>query len=148
VGFIVTNLETDSRAVLRFYNKRGTAERAVKITRLSCHRFRSRKVRPWLNLTAYNLGNLSRRLVPPKKIENWSLTILQQRLVKAGGRLVKHVLYSKMMLAEGQLTRRLFGSMVQRINALAVAAGKREGDDTAKPGNSGREGRRGVCGKH
>ncbi len=25
VGFIVTNLETDSRAVLRFYNKRGTA---------------------------------------------------------------------------------------------------------------------------
>jgi hypothetical protein len=26
VGFIVTNLETDSRAVVRFYNKRGTAE--------------------------------------------------------------------------------------------------------------------------
>jgi len=30
VGFIVTNLETDSRAVVRFYNKRGTAERWVK----------------------------------------------------------------------------------------------------------------------
>jgi hypothetical protein len=26
VGFIVTNLETDSRAVVRFYNKWGTAE--------------------------------------------------------------------------------------------------------------------------
>jgi hypothetical protein len=26
VGFIVTNLEADSRAVVRFYNKRGTAE--------------------------------------------------------------------------------------------------------------------------
>ena len=46
VGFIVTNLETDSRAVVRFYNKRGTAEQwikegkqAVKMTRLSCHRF-------------------------------------------------------------------------------------------------------------
>jgi hypothetical protein len=26
VGFIVTNLETDSRAVVRFYNSRGTAE--------------------------------------------------------------------------------------------------------------------------
>jgi hypothetical protein len=25
VGFIVTNLETDSRAVVRFYNKRGTS---------------------------------------------------------------------------------------------------------------------------
>jgi hypothetical protein len=29
VGFIVTNLETDSRAVVRFYNKRRTAEVAA-----------------------------------------------------------------------------------------------------------------------
>ena len=53
VGFIVTNLETDSRAVVRFYNKRGIAEQwikegkqAVKMTRLSCHLFRSNEVRP------------------------------------------------------------------------------------------------------
>ena len=52
LGFIVTNLETPSRAVVRFYNKRGTAEQwikegkqAVKMTRLSCHRFRSNEVR-------------------------------------------------------------------------------------------------------
>jgi hypothetical protein len=44
VRFVVTNLGTDSRAVVRFYNKRGTAEQwikegkqAVKMTRLSCH---------------------------------------------------------------------------------------------------------------
>ena len=30
VGFIVTNLETESRAVVRFYNKRGTAEQGIK----------------------------------------------------------------------------------------------------------------------
>ena len=90
--FIVTNLETDSRAVVRFYNKRGTAEQwikegkqAVKMTRLSCHRFRSNEVRLWLSLIGYNLGNLWRRLVLPKKIDNWSLTSLQQRLVKTGG---------------------------------------------------------------
>jgi Transposase DDE domain group 1 len=29
VGFIVTNLETPSRAVVRFYNKRGTAEQWI-----------------------------------------------------------------------------------------------------------------------
>ena len=69
VGFIVTNLETDSRAVVRFYNQRGTAEQwikegkqAVKMTRLSCHRFRSNEVRLWLSVIAYNLGNLWRRL--------------------------------------------------------------------------------------
>ena len=30
VGFIVTNLETDSRAVVQFYNKWGTAEQWIK----------------------------------------------------------------------------------------------------------------------
>jgi hypothetical protein len=77
MGFIVTNLETDSRAIVRFYNKRGTAEQwikedkqAVKMTRLSCHRFRSNEVRLLLSLSAYNLGNLWRRLALPKKIEN------------------------------------------------------------------------------
>jgi hypothetical protein len=130
VRFIVTNLETDSRAVVRFYNKRGTAEQwikegkqAVKMTRLSCHRFRSNEVRLWLSVMAYNLGNLWRRLVLPRKIENWSLTSLQQRLVKTGGRLVKHARYYWLLLAESHLTRRLFGSMVRRIDALAVATG-------------------------
>jgi hypothetical protein len=62
-------------------------------------------------------------LVPPAKIDNWCLTSLQQRLVKTGGRLVKHARYYWLMLAESHLTRRLFGSMVRRIEALPVAAG-------------------------
>jgi hypothetical protein len=126
VGFIVTNLETDSRAVVRFYNKRGTAEQwikegkqAVKMTRL----IRSNEVRLWLSLIAYNLENLWRRLVLPKKIGNWSLTSLQQRLVKTGGRLIKHARYYWLMLAESHLTRRLFGSMVRRLAALPVLTG-------------------------
>jgi hypothetical protein len=88
-GFIVTNLEIPGRAVVRFHNKRGTAEQwikegkqAVKITHLSCHRFRSHQVRLVLSLPAYNLGKLWRRLALPRRIENWSLTSLQQMLVK------------------------------------------------------------------
>jgi hypothetical protein len=107
VGFIVTNLTAESRAVVRFYNKRGTAEQwikegkqAVKMTRLSCHRFRANEVRLWLSLIAYNLGNLWRRLALPKGIGNWSLTSLQQRLVKTGGRLIKHAHYYWLLLAE------------------------------------------------
>jgi hypothetical protein len=130
VGFIVTNLGTDSRAVVRFYNKRGTAEQwikegkqAVKMTRLSCHHFRSNEVRLWLSVLAYNLGNLWRRLVLPKGIENWSLTSLQQRLVKTGGRLIKHARYYWLLLAESHLTRRLFGGMLRRIAALPSPAG-------------------------
>lgn len=130
VGFIVMNLEMDSRAVVRFYAKRGTAEqwikegkRAVKMTRLSCHRFRSNEVRLWLSVIAYNLGNLWRRLVLPKRIDGWSLTSLQQRLVKTGGRLIKHARYYWLLQAESHLTRRLFGAMVRRIEALPLPAG-------------------------
>jgi Transposase DDE domain group 1 len=171
VGFIVTNLTASSRAVMRFYNKRGTAEQwikegkqAVALTRLSCHRFRANQVRLWLSIIAYNLmslakysyndfvttqllvsfpraclararnpesaartgqktgilraaatrendrqgippnqnrhydmqgsiGNLWRRLALPKAVAKWSLTSLQQHLVKTGGRLIKHARY-------------------------------------------------------
>jgi Transposase DDE domain group 1 len=130
VGFIVTNLKADSRDVVRFYNKRGTAEQwikegkqVVKMTRLSCHRFRSNEVRLWLSVIAYNLGNLWRRLALPRRIEGWSLTSLQQRLVKTGGRLVKHARYYWLLLAEGHLSRRLFGSMLRRIAALPLPDG-------------------------
>src|SRR6516225_6818287 len=130
VGLLVTNLTLPSRDVVRFYNKRGTAEQwikegkqAVKMTRLSCHRVRSNEVRLWLSVIAYNLGNLWRRLALPSRIENWSLTSLQQRLVKTGGRLIKHVRYYCLLLAESHLTRRLFTGMLRKITALPSPAG-------------------------
>ena len=130
VGFIVTNMALPSRSVVRFYNKRGTAEQWIKEgkqathwTRLSCHRFRANEVRLQLSVLAYNLGNLWRRLVLPPRIKRWSLTSLQQRLVKTGGRLVKHARYYWLLLAEGHLNRRLFGDMLRRIWALPVPAG-------------------------
>ena len=52
VGFIVTTLTGTNRAVVRFYNQRGTAEQWIKEgkaathwTRLSCHRFRANEAR-------------------------------------------------------------------------------------------------------
>jgi hypothetical protein len=61
-------------------------------------------------------------LALPKKIENWSLTSLQQRLVKTGGRLVKHARYYWLLLAESHLTRRLFGSILRRMEGLPPPA--------------------------
>ena len=130
IGFIVTNLAIDNRAVVRFYNKRGTAEQwikegkqAVKMPRLSCHGFRSNEVWLWLSLIAYNLGNMWRRLALPTRIDRWSLTSLQQRLVKTGGRLIKHARYYWLLLAETHLTRRLFAGMLAKIAALPAPAG-------------------------
>jgi Transposase DDE domain group 1 len=125
-GFIVTSLTGANRAVVCFYNQRGTAEQWIKEgkeathwTRLSCHRFRANEVRLLLGVIAYNLGNLLRRLALPLTIQNWSLTSLQQRLFKTGGRLIRHARYFVLQLAEGHLTRRLFGQIVGRIQRLA-----------------------------
>jgi hypothetical protein len=75
-------------------------------------------VRLQLSVLAYNLGNLWRRLCCQRAA--WSLTSLQQRLVKTGGRLVKHARYYWLLLAESHLTRRLFEAMLW---ALPVPAG-------------------------
>ncbi len=157
VGFIVTNLPLPNRAVVRFDNKRGTAEQwiregkqAAHWTRLSCHRFRANEVRLQLSVLAYDLGNLWRRLVLPAPIDTWSLTSLQQRLVKTGGRLVKHSRYYWLLLAESHLTRRLFGSMLRRIWAFRCqpadgrALPETVGEERTEGGRSVRKNARGV----
>ena len=82
-----------------------------------------KKIERVLRLLAYNLGNLWRRLGLPNRIKSWSLTSLQHRLMKTGGRLVKHAQYYWLLLAEGYLNRRLFGDMLRRIWALPVPGG-------------------------
>ena len=69
------------------------------------------------------LGTLWRSLVLPPRITRWSLASLQQRLVKTGGRLVKHARDWWLLLAGGHLTGRLFGDMLRRIWALPVPGG-------------------------
>jgi len=125
VGWTPQSLLGPLRGRRRYDIKRGTAEQwikegklAVSWTRLSCHRFRGNEVRLWLSVIAYNLGNLWRSLALPQRIKRWSLTSLQQRLVKTGGRLVKHARYYWLLLAEGHLTRRLFASMLRMMAAL------------------------------
>ena len=83
--------------VVRFYNGRGTAEQWIKEgkyalnwTRMSCRRFVANRVRLSLFILAYNLGNFLRRLCLPKAVKHWSLRSVQVKLIKMGGRLVRH----------------------------------------------------------
>jgi len=62
---------------------------------------------------------LSRRLALPLAIQNWSLTSLQQRLFKTGGRLIRHARYFTLQLAESYLTGPLFRQIVARIERFA-----------------------------
>ena len=130
VGFIVTNLNYPPKGIVRFYNGRGTAEQWIKEgkyalnwTRLSCHKFVANKVRLALFVLAYNMGNFMRRLVLPEDMKHWSLTSLQTRLIKTGGRLVRHARRLVFQLAEGLVTREMLGGILERIGQLLLAPG-------------------------
>jgi Transposase DDE domain group 1 len=124
VGFIVTTLTGTKGAIVRFLQPTGnggTVDQGRQDrdwTRLSCHRFRANEVRLLLSVIAYNLGNLLRRLVLPATIQDWSLTSLQRRLLKTGGRLIRHARYFTLQLAESYLTGALFRQILQRIERL------------------------------
>jgi len=52
-------------------------------------------------------------------MQSWSLTSLPQRLVKTGGRLIRHARYFILQLADRHATQRLFGQILGRIKGLA-----------------------------
>jgi hypothetical protein len=80
--------------------------------------------RGWVHTyNTYNLGNLWRRLALPAQIGKWPLTSLQQRLVKTGGRLIKHAPWHWLLLAESDRTPRLFGGMLRKIATLPSPTG-------------------------
>jgi hypothetical protein len=93
--------------VVRFYNKRGTAEQSIKEGK----RCESDRLQP------------RRRLALPTQVATLSLTSLQQRLVKTGGRLIRHARCYWLLLTESHLARRLFGIMLRGIATLPSPAG-------------------------
>jgi hypothetical protein len=125
VNYIVTNLRWKSSNVVKFYNKRGTAEQWIKEgkyalnwTRLSCHDFTDNQVRLQLFALAYNLGNFLRRLALPKKIRDWSLRTLQVKLIKIGAKIVRHSRYVIFQMAEVMVSKSLFYDILERIGRL------------------------------
>ena len=112
------------------FGVRGTAEQWIKEgkyalnwTRLSCHKFVANQVRLWLFILTYNLGNFMRRLVLAEDMKHWTLSSLQTRLIKAGGRLVRHARRLVFQLAEVLVTREMLTGILERISRLRLAPG-------------------------
>ncbi len=127
VGFIVTNLNRRAKNVVRFYNKRGTAEQWIKEgkialtwTRLSCHGFRDNEVRLQLFALAYNVGNFLRTLALPRKVSRWTLTTLREKLIKIGAKVVRHAKYVTFQMAEVAIPRSLFALILDKIAQLRL----------------------------
>ena len=92
---------------------------------LSCHRFVANQVRRALFVLACNHGNFLRRLALPEAVKDWSLRSLQVKLIKIGGRLVRHARRLVFQLAEVAVFRYVFQEVLDRIGRLGPAAGLR-----------------------
>jgi hypothetical protein len=130
VGFIVTNLSAKAKGVVHFYNGWGAAEQWIKEgkyalnwTRLSCHRPVANQVRLHLFVMAYNPGNFLSRLGLPRAIKDWSLRSLQMKLIKTGGRIVRHARQVVFQLAEVAVSRDLFAAILGQISRSSPAPG-------------------------
>jgi hypothetical protein len=111
--------------VVMFYNHRGTAEQwikegknAVTWTRLSCHRFAANAVRLQLHALACNQANFFSTLALPEEVKHWSMTTLQNRLVKIGVRIVRHGRAVIFQMTEVMVPRGLFQEILGAIAAL------------------------------
>ena len=71
--------------------------------------------------------NIRHKLIPrlalPEAIKRWSLTSVQTRLIKIGGRLVRHARRLVFQLAEVMVTRDMFDEMLEQIGRLSLAPG-------------------------
>jgi hypothetical protein len=130
VNYIVTNLRWKSSNVVKFYNKRGTAEQWIKEgkyalnwTRLSCHDFVDNQIRLQLFALAYNLGNFLRRLALPQPVKTWSLRTLREKLIKIGAKVIRHSRYVVFQMAEVAVPHNLFGAILARIGQLRARPG-------------------------
>jgi len=111
--------------VVKFYNKRGTAEQWIKEgkyalnwKRLSCHDFVDNQLRLQLFALAYNLGNFLRRPALPKSVKKWSLRTLREKLIKIGAKVVRHSSYIIFQMAEVAVPRVIFREILARIRQL------------------------------
>jgi hypothetical protein len=128
VGFIVSNLGRSAKRVVRFYNRRGTAEQwikegknTVRWTRLSCHDFVDNEVRLLLFVLAYKLGNFLRQAVLPASVRHWTLTTLREKLIKIGAKVVRHSRQVVFQMAEVAVPRELFRDILRAIERMRLA---------------------------
>jgi hypothetical protein len=94
-------------------------------TRLSCRKFRDKKIRLQLHALAYNLATFLRCIELHEAMADWSLTSLQLKLIKIGARVVRHARAITFQLAEVAVTGpmvRVILAAVHRVRAPPLCA--------------------------
>ncbi len=110
----------------KFSNSRGGFEEVLQRARAEMLNTGSKGVIFAIETASHywrNLGNFLCRLCLPKAINDWSLRSLQVKLIKIGGRIVRHTRRFVFQLAEVAVSRDLFAALLERITRLSLSPG-------------------------
>ena len=128
LGFIVTSLEADPQTVLKAYNLRGNMENFIKETKLdfgldslSHSSFAANCAKCLLKAFAYNLINLMKRLVLPKKYLKSRMTSIRSDLMKIGAKIVSSGRRVYFRLSSHCPHKNRFLETMRRISTLCFA---------------------------
>jgi hypothetical protein len=80
-------------------------------------------VRLQLFALAYNVGNFLRTLALPRRVSQWTLTTLRDKLIKIGAKVVRHAKYVTFQMAEVAIPRNLFAMILEKIAQLRLLPG-------------------------
>ena len=79
---------------------------------------REKMPRPGFEGPAGNLGNFLRTLATPEPIKDWTLTSLQEKLIKIGAKVVSHGRYVVFQMAKVAIPRQMFQEILRLIAEL------------------------------
>ncbi len=71
-----------------------------------------------LHALAYNLGNFLRILTTPEPIKHWSLSSLEEKLIKIGAKVISHGRSVAFQMAKVAITRQMFQEILWLIAEL------------------------------
>lgn len=123
--FVVTSMSTTPKKAIMFYNNRGTMENFIKEAKLdfgmdhaSYHSFVANQIKLALRMLAYNLNNLMRRLVFPKKLKSKRMVSIRTILTKIAGKLTKSSRYFTLKLSSHYAYKKYFYNIFKAIKNL------------------------------
>ena len=66
------------------------------------------------------MANFLRRIALPASVKHWTLTTLRDKLIKIGGKMVRHARYVTFQFAEVAIPSRLYRTILNRIRRFTA----------------------------
>lgn len=125
--FVVTNMTSHPKAIIKFYCNRGTMENFIKegkngfaFDKMSSSSFIANANKLQEMVLAYNLNNWMRRLCFTNSMKSIRIETIRMKIIKVAGKLVKSSRYLKFKLCSSCAYQNEFWNILRNINSLPL----------------------------